>query len=34
MTPGATLEVIDDCGHMAPMEAPEPVAAAMLRWLH
>jgi pimeloyl-ACP methyl ester carboxylesterase len=33
MTPGATLEVIDDCGHMAPMEAPERVADALLRWL-
>ena len=33
ITPGARLEVIDDCGHMAPMEAPEKVAAAMLRWL-
>ena len=33
ITPRATLEVIDDCGHMAPMEAPEKVAAAMLRWL-
>ena len=33
MIPGATLEVIDDCGHMAPMEAPEKVAGAMLRWL-
>jgi pimeloyl-ACP methyl ester carboxylesterase len=33
MIPGAALEVVDDCGHMAPMEAPEKVAAALLRWL-
>ena len=33
MTPGATLSVLDDCGHMAPMEAPVPVANAMLGWL-
>lgn len=33
MTPGATLAVIDDCGHMAPMEAPDRVATAMQRWL-
>jgi pimeloyl-ACP methyl ester carboxylesterase len=31
--PGAMFEVIDDCGHMAPMEAPERVADAMSRWL-
>jgi len=34
MIPGARLEIIDDCGHMAPMEAPEQVAKALLRWLH
>ena len=33
MIPAATLEVIDDCGHMAPMEAPDGVAKAMLDWL-
>jgi len=33
MTPGATLEVIEDCGHMSPVESPEQVASAMLRWL-
>jgi pimeloyl-ACP methyl ester carboxylesterase len=33
MTPGATFAVIDDCGHMAPMEAPDRVATAMQRWL-
>ena len=33
MTPGARLEVIEDCGHMSPMEAPEQVAHALLRWL-
>jgi pimeloyl-ACP methyl ester carboxylesterase len=34
MIPGAVLEVIDDCGHMATMEQPERVADAMRRWLH
>jgi pimeloyl-ACP methyl ester carboxylesterase len=29
----ATFEAIDDAGHMAPMERPEPVALAMQRWL-
>ena len=29
----ATFDVIDDAGHMAPMERPEAVAASMLRWL-
>lgn len=33
MVPGATLAAIDDCGHMSTMEAPEPVAEAMLGWL-
>jgi len=33
LAPGSTLEVIDDCGHMSPMEAPEQVADALLRWL-
>ena len=34
MTPGAVLEIIDDCGHMAPMERPVEVASALVRWLH
>ena len=29
----ATFDVIEDAGHMAPMERPEPVALAMQRWL-
>lgn len=29
----STLEVIDDAGHMAPMERPQEVAQALLRWL-
>ena len=33
MIPGAVLDVIDDCGHMATMEQPERVADALLRWL-
>ena len=33
MVPGAALAVIDDCGHMAPMEQPARVAEALLAWL-
>lgn len=33
LAPGAVLEVIDDAGHMAPMEQPAAVAAALRRWL-
>lgn len=32
-TPGSTLTVIEDCGHMAPMEAPEAVNQALSAWL-
>lgn len=31
--PGSTLTVIEDCGHMAPMEAPEAVNEALTEWL-
>jgi pimeloyl-ACP methyl ester carboxylesterase len=31
--PGSTLTVIDGCGHMAPMEAPEAVNRALAEWL-
>jgi pimeloyl-ACP methyl ester carboxylesterase len=31
--PGSTLTVIEDCGHMAPMEAPEAVNRALAEWL-
>jgi len=27
------LEIIADCGHMAPMEKPDEVNALLLRWL-
>lgn len=30
---GSTLAVIDACGHMAPMERPREVAAALREWL-
>ena len=30
---GARLAVIEDCGHMAPMERPREVAAALAAWL-
>ena len=29
----ATFDVIEDAGHMAPMERPEPVALSLQRWL-
>jgi hypothetical protein len=31
--PGAHLELLDDCGHLAPMEKPESVNRAMETWL-
>ena len=31
--PGATLTVIEDCGHLSPMERPEEVTAALRAWL-
>lgn len=31
--PGSVLTVIDNCGHMAPMEAPEAVNRALSQWL-
>ena len=33
LVPGAVLDVIDDAGHMAPMERPDAVAVAMQGWL-
>ncbi|WP_447787069.1 alpha/beta fold hydrolase [Stenotrophomonas bentonitica] len=33
LVPGSTLVVIPDCGHLAPMEQPEEVTAAMREWL-
>ncbi len=33
MIPGAELVIFEDCGHMAPMEAPEQVNRALARWL-
>lgn len=31
--PGARLEVVEDCGHMATVERPGKVSAAMLDWV-
>ncbi|MCC7049263.1 MAG: alpha/beta fold hydrolase [Alphaproteobacteria bacterium] len=31
--PGARLVIIEDCGHLAPMEMPEAVTAVMRYWL-
>lgn len=33
LAPHAQLDIIEDAGHMAPMEQPEAVAASLLRWL-
>jgi pimeloyl-ACP methyl ester carboxylesterase len=33
LAPHATLAVIEEAGHMAPMEQPELVSAEILRWL-
>ena len=32
-SPGARLTIIDDAGHMTPVEKPAPVAAAIQSWL-
>jgi pimeloyl-ACP methyl ester carboxylesterase len=32
--PGAVLCVIDNCGHLATLEQPDAVNAALSRWLH
>ncbi len=32
MIPGSKLAVIENCGHMAPMERPEDVTAALSAW--
>jgi len=31
--PGSRLAVLDRCGHMAPMERPDEVGAALVEWL-
>lgn len=33
LVPGSELVVIEDCGHMTPMEQPQAVSAALARWL-
>jgi len=33
LIPGSRLAIVEDCGHMAPMERPEAIADAMLAWL-
>jgi pimeloyl-ACP methyl ester carboxylesterase len=30
--PGAQFRLLDDCGHMAPFEAPEAFAGAIVEW--
>lgn len=34
LIPRSRLAIVDDCGHMAPMERPQAIADAMLAWLH
>ncbi|WP_193181076.1 alpha/beta fold hydrolase [Nisaea sediminum] len=31
--PGARLEIVEDCGHMLPLEAPEEMVAILKDWL-
>ncbi len=31
--PGAELVILEDCGHLSPLEQPEAVTAALRRWL-
>jgi pimeloyl-ACP methyl ester carboxylesterase len=31
--PGARLVTVPDCGHLAPLERPEPVTQALVAWL-
>jgi len=33
LMPQSTLVVIEDCGHLAPLEKPEEVNAAMRAWM-
>jgi pimeloyl-ACP methyl ester carboxylesterase len=33
LMPGSRLAVLDRCGHMAPMERPDAVGAALVEWL-
>jgi pimeloyl-ACP methyl ester carboxylesterase len=33
MIPGAQLAVVEQCGHMAPMERPREVGEALAAWL-
>ena len=33
IVPSATLVVIEDCGHMSPLERPQEVSSAMADWL-
>jgi pimeloyl-ACP methyl ester carboxylesterase len=33
LIPRSKLVIVEDCGHMAPMERPERVTSAMVEWL-
>ena len=33
LKPGSRLTILDRCGHMAPMERPDAVGAALVEWL-
>ena len=33
MIPGSRLVIVENCGHMAPMECPDAIAGALLAWM-
>jgi pimeloyl-ACP methyl ester carboxylesterase len=33
LVPGARLRLVDQCGHMSPMEQPQAISAALVAWL-
>lgn len=33
LAPAARMEIIEDCGHISPVEQPRAVAAAMIAWM-
>ena len=33
LTPGSTLHVIPDCGHLPPIETPDAMAALLTKWM-
>jgi pimeloyl-ACP methyl ester carboxylesterase len=33
LIPGATLKIVEDCGHLSPVEQPDAVSSALRNWL-